>query len=325
MATRRARRDTSAAARVNGNHGRMRARADELAGAEVPATDEPRRLDPRVVEERDLARHRDRVAARHRQRDQRVTDRGRGPHPHAPPRHGQRSDRARMADIERRRGRAVLGALMQRGTDVGPHRMGDPAVVARVPRAPSGLGHAPHEIDVLPDAHEVVEPADRTDGLGPAQDRGGGDVADTRTGLHRAGTWPEVQRRSNRLVALPRGRVARHRRRRHPRRDETHLVVGEEAHEPRQPVLADLHVGVDERHQRGAHLGQAAVAGEGRAAVVVDPDAPAPDAPRPRARRRSRRGSRRPRRSPRRDGRTSRWRADRHRARRPDRGPAPRS
>ena len=92
--------------------------------------------------------------------------------------------------------------------------------------------------------------------------------------MHRARAGPEVQRRSCRLVARPRGRVGRHGRRRHPRRDESHLVVGEEPDEPRQPVRRPTCTSESTNATSGVrHLGQPAVASPGRAAVVVDPDA----------------------------------------------------
>ena len=134
---------------------------------------------------------------------------------------------------------------------------------------PSGLDETPHGVDVLADPQGAVEPADRPQGLGADEQRGGRHVAEAGARRDPAGLGPEIERGVALLVARD---GARRGPARHPRRHEGHLLVGEVAEERFEPARRELHVGVDEGDEGRRDRAQAGVAGDGRPGVRPQPE-----------------------------------------------------
>ena len=187
---------------------------------------------------------------------------------------GVQDRRGELVAVPRRERRSA-GAVDELAAEPSPD--GRPGVV------PSGDGgvvahpvasthQPPDQVDVLPDPHARVEPGAECAGAGhqagTREPRNGG------AGSHGAGGRPEGERGGDDVVPLePAGSLGAGGPT-HARTDEGHGRVGEVPGHGEKVVCGDLHVGVDEGHERRADGSEPDVACRGRAGVDVERDEP---------------------------------------------------
>ncbi len=239
--------------------------AERPPGREGPAARQPAGQRPGVIGERaEAPGEQRRRGPGDRGAGSRPPRRRRGPGQRAPSGHRARRHRARMAQFQRRRRRAVVAAPAQPVTK--PH----PVLVADgrpglIPDVPAGRRQPPDEVNVFPDRHVLREPAARG---GPAdQQRRARHVRHPRPrpddALHR----PHVEGRRGRLV--PRQPAAALLMSPDPGRHGSHRGIGEVPQQRRQPARPGDAVGIDEGDQRRAHGGEAGVPGGARSSAPV--------------------------------------------------------
>jgi hypothetical protein len=133
----------------------------------------------------------------------------------------------------------------------------------------AGVEESPHHVDVLASSQRLVESADCSQGFGPYHECRGRHVADASTRSDPSLLGAEVERGSSRLVLRQRRRANR---RRDARRDERDPRVAEMRQHCIEPIVVEVDVGIDERDERGADLGETGVARRGRPLVRREAD-----------------------------------------------------
>ncbi len=173
-----------------------------------------------------------------------------------------------MAFGESGRRPPVRPSLAEPRLPVGARRVGDDDR-GFVPHAVAGLVDAPDEIDVLADAHGLVEATDAAEHVRASDQAGGRYVRDAAPGTHARRLVAEVEGRMDGLVS---GQGSRSRPADDAGRDEADALVGEVRQQRVEPPRSRLAVGVDERDESGGDRRQSRVAGGPRTAVLVAAD-----------------------------------------------------